>query len=154
MPIPKKPAPPIKPLPYDSTYMMNMASDRAQREQQMAGLTQQGGVDQTDTAEALRRLAMQRARSAQSYNANASRSGSLLSGRAMQGFGYQDTGFQQRTGDIQDQLARRMAARAQDMTQIRQNANLYEQVQRAQAAGRAGENSWNNRLALYLGRRK
>lgn len=150
---PAKPQPVNTTVPLDSVYMSNMAADRAQREQQGAGLVQQNAVDQTDTAEALRRLAQERARSVQTFNGNSSRNGSLMSGRAMQGFGYMNTGYQQRGNDMQDQLARRLAGRAQDMTQINQGANLYEQVQRAQAAQRAADNRWNNRLPLSLGRR-
>lgn len=149
-------APKMKPLPtpMDSVYMANMGVDRAQREQQVAGLNQQNQIDQTDTAEALRRLGQQRAQAAQAYNARAARQGSLLSGKAMQGFGYQQTGYQQRQGDIQDQLARRLAQRQQTLAGLQQNAGLYEQSQRAQAADRAAQNSWNNRLALMLAGRK
>ena len=145
---------PVRRVPADSAYMSNMASDAAQREQQLAGLQQQREYDQTDTAEALRRLGQQRAQASQTYNANSSRQGSLLSGRAMQGYGRMDTGYQQRGNDMQDQLARRMAQRTQAASDINQNASLYEDVQRAQAAQRASDNYWNNRLALYLGRKK
>jgi hypothetical protein len=149
-------APKMKPLPtpMDSVYGANMAVDRSQREQQVAGLNQQNQIDQTDTAEALRRLSMQRAQANQGFNARAARQGSLLSGKAMQGFGYQDTGYQQRQGDIQDQLARRLAQRQQSIAGVNQGALAYEQAQRAQAADRAAQNAWNNRLAALLAGRK
>lgn len=139
-----------KKLPLDSMYLANMAADRADREQQGAGLIQQGQVDQTDTAEALRRLSMNRARAAQGFNANASRQGSLLSGKAVQGFGYQDTGYQRQQNDVQDQLARRIAGRTQSLAGLQQGGNLYEQQQVAQNAQRASDNAWNNRLPMFL----
>lgn len=143
-----------KPLPYDSTYTLNMAADQAQRADQLAGLNRSGSLDQTDTAEALRRMAIQRGQSRQNYNANASRQGSLLSGRAMQSFGYMDTGYQQRQNDVQDSLARRGQQRALDAQQVQQGAGLYQQQQEDGVRVRAGNNAFYNRLAnLLAGRR-
>ena len=152
MPIlPKRPGLP-KPmtLPYDSAYINNMAVDRSQREQQLAGLNRGGALDATDTAEALRRMAMQRQQSQQNYNANAARQGSLLSGRAMQGYGRMDTGYQQRNNDMQDALARRGQQRSLDAAQVQGGASLYQSSQEDQLRNRAGQSAYMNRLALLM----
>jgi hypothetical protein len=143
-----------KPLPYDSTYTFNMAADQAQRNDQLAGLNRAGSLDQTDTAEALRRMAIQRGQSRQNYNANASRQGSLMSGRAMQNFGYMDTGYQQRGNDTQDALARRMQQRSIDAQQLQQGAGLYQQQQEDGVRVRASDLAFNNRLARLMAGRK
>lgn len=145
---PPAPAPVNTTLPYDSTYTLNMAADQAQRGNQLAGLNRSETLDQTDTAEALRRMGVQRAQAQQGFNARASRQGSLLSGRAMQGFGYMDTGYQQRGNDMQDALARRAQQRTLNAQEINQGAGLYRQAQEQALRERAAQLAFNNRLAL------
>lgn len=143
-----------KTLPYDSTYTLNMAADQSQRANQLAGLNRAGTLDAADTAEALRRLAVQHGQSRQNFNANAARRGSLLSGRAMQGYGYMNAGYQQRFADAKDALARRMQQRALDAGQVQDGASLYRQQQEDQLRARAGQNTFLNRLALQLAGRR
>jgi hypothetical protein len=69
----------------------------------------------------------------------------------MQGYGRMDTGYQQRGNDAQDQLARRLAQRQQQLAQIQGGASLYDNQQQAQSARRAADSTWNSRLARYLG---
>jgi hypothetical protein len=152
IPVSKPPKPPKAPVvPLDSTYLSNIAADQYQRNNQLAGLAQQGSVDQADTAEALRRMAIQRQQSQQAYNSNAARQGSLLSGRAVQGYGRMDTGYQQRGNDVQDQLARRLASRQQQAAEIQGGASIYDNQQQAASARRAADLTWLNRLPRYLG---
>jgi len=155
LPLPKKPGLP-KPmkLPYDSAYMNNMSADRAQREQQLAGLNRGGALDSADTAEALRRMAMQRQQSQQNFNSNAARQGSLLSGRAMQGYGRMDTGYQQRGNDMQDAFARRGQQRSLDAAQIQNGASIYQSSQEDELRARAGQSAYVNRLALLMAGKK
>ena len=136
-------------LAEDSTYLNSMAGDQLSRAQQRNQLGQAGALDQTDTAEALRRVGQQQGMSQSNYNANAARNNSLLSGRAMLGYGEMNRGYQQRTNDMQDAFARRGQARSTQMGAIDQGAGLYQQAQRAALAQRASGNVFNNRLALY-----
>jgi hypothetical protein len=152
-PVPPTPLTPTV-APYDSTYQFNMASDRLNRNNQLAGFQQQGSLDQADTSEALRRLGMQRAQQTQQFNANSTRNGSLMSGRAMQGYGRLGTGFQQRSNDVQDQLARRMAGRSLQQQTLQQGAGIYQNAQTMANTERAAQNAYNNRLALYLAQKK
>ena len=131
-----------------------MIADQAQREQQLAGLNRGGAVDSTDTAEALRRMAMQRQQSQQNFNGNAARQGSLLSGRAMQSYGRMDTGYQQRGNDMQDALARRGQQRSLDAAQIQNGASIYQSSQEDQLRERAGKGIMFNRLALLMAGKK
>jgi len=140
--------------PYDSTYQMNMASDQLNRNNQLAGMQQQSSLDTADTSEALRRLGMQRAQQSQQFNANSARNGSLMSGRAMQGYGRMETGYQQRSNDMQDQLARRMAGRSLQQQTLQQGAGIYQNAQTMANTERAAQNAYNNRLALYLAQKK
>jgi hypothetical protein len=72
----------------------------------------------------------------------------------MQGFGYMDTGYQQRGNDVHDALARRGQGRSLDAQGIQQGAGLYQQQQEDAMRARASQNTWNNRLALLLAKKK
>lgn len=148
--VPKVPIMPTAPAVLDSTYGMNMSMDQANREQQQAGLVRQGSYDTTDTTEAIRRLAQRNVQSRQSYNDNAARNGSLYSGRATQGFGLMNQGYQRQTNDMQDALARRTGQRALDAGSIANGRSAYDQQQRIANTGRAEQSTWNQRLAMYL----
>lgn len=159
MPIPPKPKPPIVPMvptmaPYDYTYQSNMAADQMNRNNQLAQLQQSGTLDQADTAEALRRLAQQRGQAMGNFNNNASRNGSLLSGRATLGYGRLGAGYLQRGNDVQSQLARRMANRTLQQQQLQQGASIYQGQQAAANTDRAAMNAYNNRLALLMAGKK
>lgn len=157
-PVPLKPGVKMKPItpltpiaaPSDSSYMANMSSDQMNRNNQLAALNQQGSVDQTDTAEALRRLSQRRVQANEGYNASAARNNSLMSGRAMLGYGRMNVGYQQQSNDMQDQLARRMASRSLQQQQLLQGGQIYEGGQTAANTDRAVSNAYNNRLPLYL----
>jgi hypothetical protein len=95
-------------------------------------------------------MAVQRQQSQQNYNGNAARQGSLLSGRAMQGYGRMDTGYQQRGNDMQDALARRGQQRSLDAAQVQGGASLYQSSQEDQLRERAGKGVMFNRLALLM----
>lgn len=152
MAIKPKPLPPLVPIatPLDSMYGANMAGDQLSRNNQLAGLQRTGTMDQADTSEAIRRLAMQRSQQAQGYNANSARNGSLMSGRAMLGYGHMQTGFQQRGNDMQDAFARRAQGRSLQQQDVLGGASVYEQQQKAASGDRAATNAYNNRLPLYL----
>ena len=155
MPLPNPPKPLVPTLaPYDSIYMSNMASDQLNRNNQLAQMQQSGTLDQADTAEALRRLAQQRAQQSQQFNANTARNGSLMSGRAMLGYGRLGAGFAQRPNDHQSEIASRMANRALQQQQLQQGASIYQGQQAAANTERATQNAYNNRLAMYLAGKK
>jgi len=152
-PAPKPAAPPAPvqtDAPLDSTYMSNMNADQLQRENQTSSLYRAGTLDQTDTAEALRRMAIQKGQSRQNFNDSAAKQNSLLSGRAMQGYGQMQTGYQQRNNDMQDALARRVQDRSLQTGQIQQGQASYQQGQLSANNDRAVTNTYNNRLAMYL----
>jgi hypothetical protein len=131
-----------------------MFADQMNRNNQLAQMQQVGTLDQADTAEALRRLAQQRNQATSSYNASASRNGSLLSGRATLGYGRLGASYSQRSNDVQSQLARRMANRTLQQQQLKQGASVYQGQQAAANTERAAQNAYNNRLALLMAGKK
>ena len=131
MPVPK-PKPPIYPgFKPDAAYVANTAQNQYQANNQLAGINRQGTIDQADTGTALQRLAQRQAQSQQNYNANSARNGSLMSGRAMQGFGYMNQGYQQQNNDMNQALMRRSQDRSLQAGQIQQQAPLQDQSERA-----------------------
>jgi hypothetical protein len=95
----------------DAGYAAAIARLGYNRDTGIADIQQQGAYDQTDTAEALRRLGERQVQDTQDSKENANKQGLLLSGYLGKKLGDLQVGYDRSRGDAQQAFDRREAAR-------------------------------------------
>lgn len=120
----------------DAQGLQEQAQLHFQTGQQLADLAQQGAYDQTDVAEALRRMQTQQTDTEQQTRESANRAGLFYSGQLGKQMGDVQTQFGRQRFDQQTAYDRRQAARVASRQAILQGATLEEAAIAAEAADR------------------
>jgi hypothetical protein len=130
------PGQPQAPLAPDAQYF----GDRAQREfqaaQQRAGLDQQQSYDQTDLAEALRRMALKQPQDEQATKEAANSQGLLFSGHLGKQLGDLSVNYERQRSDQQLAFDRRQSAREAARAAIDQGLPIQDAIALAASADR------------------